>query len=215
MNKIEIDGERIFAGCGVLLSRVAQEALKAELEGFEFASGIPGTVGGGVYMNAGAYGPELKDVIESVRYIDEDGNFSEILAKDAEFGYRSSIFAKKGYIVTGCTFKLKKGNREEIKELINDFTNRRVTKQPIEKPSAGSVFKRPEGYFAGALIEEAGLKGFSIGGAEVSPKHAGFIVNKGSATAKDVLDLIEYIKSTVYEKNGVMLETEIKLVGEF
>lgn len=215
MNGLIVRGEKIYADCGVLLSRVATEALKAELEGFEFASGIPGTVGGGIYMNAGAYGPELKDITENVRYMDNDGNIFEMDCKACEFGYRTSIFQKSGYIVLGCTFKLKKGKFDEIKEKINDYTNRRVTKQPVEKPSAGSVFKRPEGYFAGTLIEEAGLKGFSIGGAQVSEKHAGFIINKGGATAKDVLDLVKHIQNIVYEKNGVMLQTEIKLVGEF
>lgn len=215
MNKIVPDGEKLYAGCGALMSTVASAALAAELEGFEFASGIPGTIGGGIYMNAGAYGFELKDIVESVEYMDSDGNISEISGSDCKFGYRKSIFAEKGYIVLGCTLNLKKGNKEQIRERINDFTKRRVSKQPIEKPSAGSVFKRPEGYFAGALIEEAGLKGFSIGGAQVSEKHAGFIINKGDAAAKDVLDLVEHIQKTVYEKNGLRLETEIKFVGEF
>ncbi len=215
MNKIEVNGERIHAGCGALLRSVSSVALETGLSGFEFASGIPGTVGGGICMNAGAYGSEMKDIVESVRYMDSDGNILEAGLNDCCFGYRKSFFSEEGYIVIGCTFKLKKGNQSEIREKIKDFTNRRVTKQPIEKPSAGSVFKRPEGYFAGALIEEAGLKGYSVGGAEVSRKHAGFIVNKGNATAKDVLDLIKHIQKVVYEKNGVMLEPEIKLVGEF
>ena len=215
MNKIVVDGEKLYAGCGALMSTVASAALSADLEGFEFASGIPGTIGGGIYMNAGAYGFELKDIVESVDYMDSEGNISQISGCDCKFGYRKSIFAEKGYIVLGCTFGLKKGNKEQIRERINDFTKRRVTKQPVEKPSAGSVFKRPEGYFAGALIEGEGLKGFSIGGAQVSEKHAGFIINKGDATAKDVLDLVEHIQKTVYEKNGVKLETEIKFVGEF
>ncbi len=215
MNKIVVDGEKLYAGCGALMSTVASAALSAELEGFEFASGIPGTIGGGIYMNAGAYGFELKDIVESVNYMDSEGNISQISGSDCKFGYRKSIFAEKGYIVLGCIFELKKGNKEQIRERINDFTQRRVTKQPVEKPSAGSVFKRPEGYFAGALIEGEGLKGFSIGGAQVSEKHAGFIINKGDATAKDVLDLVEHIQKTVYEKNGVKLETEIKFVGEF
>ncbi len=215
LKNIEINEEYLYAQCGALLSRVSAEALKAELEGFEFASGIPGTVGGGVYMNAGAYGPEIKDIVEKVRFMDSSGNIAEIKAEDCGFGYRKSIFAEKGYLVLGCTFRLKKGNAEQIREKINDYTNRRVTKQPIDKPSAGSVFKRPEGYFAGGLIEEAGLKGYSIGGAKVSEKHAGFIINTGNATARDVLDLIEHIQTVVYEKNGVKLETEIKFVGEF
>ncbi len=215
MDNIEVCGEKIVAGCGVPMSRVSNAAMKAELSGFEFASGIPGTVGGGVYMNAGAYGFELKDIIETVRFMDSAGNISELSCEKCEFGYRESIFEKKGYIVLGCTFKLKKDNADAIRERINDYTQRRTSKQPIEKPSAGSVFKRPQGYFAGALVEAANLKGFSIGGAQVSEKHAGFIVNTGGATARDVLDLIKHIQAVVYEKNGVRLETEVKLIGEF
>ena len=215
MDKIEVNGEKIYASCGAVLSRVSSAALNAELTGFEFASGIPGTVGGGIFMNAGAYGIEMKDIVESVRYMDENGEVLEAGAQLCEFGYRKSIFSSKNYIVLGATFKLQKGNKTEISEKISDFTQRRVSKQPIEKPSAGSVFKRPEGYFAGTLIEDAGLKGFSVGGAEVSKKHAGFIINKGGATAKDVLDLIKHIQTVVYEKNGVMLETEVRTVGEF
>ena len=215
MDKVEIDGECVYAQCGALLSKTASCAVREELTGFEFASGIPGTVGGAVYMNAGAYGFELKDVIESVRYIDSEGEIKEVSGKDERFGYRTSPFTGTDEVVVGCTFRLKKGNIEEIKELTRDFTNRRVTKQPLDKPSAGSVFKRPEGYFAGALIEEANLKGHTIGGAQVSEKHAGFIINTGDAAAKDVLDLIEYIKKTVFERSGVELEAEIRMVGEF
>ncbi len=215
MDNIDVCGEKIVVGCGTPMSRVSNVALKAELSGFEFASGIPGTIGGGVYMNAGAYGFELKDIIETVRYMDNQGNILDISCNDAEFGYRESIFAKNGYVVLGCTLKLEKDSAEAIRERINDYTQRRNSKQPIEKPSAGSVFKRPEGYFAGGLIEDAGLKGFSIGGAQVSEKHAGFIVNTGNATARNVLDLIEHIKFVVLEKYGVELETEVKLIGEF
>lgn len=215
MDSIVVEGEKVIVGCGALLSKVAATVCREGLAGFEFASGIPGTVGGGVYMNAGAYGPELKDIIISVSYMDQEGNFGELTADQCEFGYRTSIFGKKGYIILGCTFGLTRGNSEEIRELINEYTKRRTSKQPIEKPSAGSVFKRPEGYFAGTLIEGAGLKGFTIGGAQVSEKHAGFIVNIGGATAKDVMDLIAHIQKTVYEKDGVKLETEVKLVGEF
>ncbi len=215
MNNIEVSGEKIIAGCGVPMSRVSNAALKAELGGFEFASGIPGTVGGGVYMNAGAYGFELNDIIDTVRFMDSEGNISELTCDKCEFGYRESIFEKKDYIVLGCTFKLKSDDQDAIRERINDYTQRRNSKQPVEKPSAGSVFKRPEGHFAGALIEGSDLKGFSIGGAQVSEKHAGFIVNTGGATARDVLDLIRHIQAVVYEKNGVKLETEVKLIGEF
>ncbi len=215
MDKVEADGEFLSAQCGALLSKTASVAMKAQLTGFEFASGIPGTVGGAVYMNAGAYGFELKDIIDTVEYIDADGKIKELSGSDERFGYRKSPFTDSGCVVLGCRFSLKKGNPDEIKELTRDFTTRRVTKQPLGKPSAGSVFKRPEGYFAGALIEEANLKGYTIGGAQVSEKHAGFIINTGTATAKDVLDLIEYIKETVLERSGVELEPEIKTVGEF
>ncbi len=215
MDKIEIINDRLIADCGAPMSRVSNAALKAKLSGFEFASGIPGTVGGGVYMNAGAYGFELKDIIESVRYMDSNGKIGVLCMDECEFGYRKSIFERLHYVVLSCTFKLKNDSADLIRERINDYTQRRNTKQPIEKPSAGSVFKRPEGYFAGALIEGANLKGASVGGAQVSEKHAGFIVNTGNATARDVLELIEHIKSVVLEKYGVSLEPEIKLIGEF
>lgn len=215
MDKVEAEGEFLTAQCGALLSKTASVAMKAQLTGFEFASGIPGTVGGAVYMNAGAYGFELKDIIDKVRYIDSDGEIKELSGTDERFGYRKSPFTDSECVVIGCRFKLKKGSLEDIKEMTRDFTTRRVTKQPLDKPSAGSVFKRPEGYFAGALIEEANLKGHTIGGAQVSEKHAGFIINTGTATARDVLDLIEYIKETVLKCSGVELEPEIKTVGEF
>ena len=211
----QIDDTHIRVAAGVTMTRAAVYAAGLGLGGMEFAHGIPGTVGGGVYMNAGAYGFELKEIIKSVRYMDNDGKIAEILCEDCEFGYRKSIFEKQGYTILGATFKLNKGDATEIRAAIDDYTKRRVTKQPIEKPSAGSVFKRPEGYFAGALIEGANLKGFSIGGAQVSEKHAGFIINTGNATAKDVLDLIEHIKAVVLEKDGVVLEPEVRLVGEF
>ncbi len=215
MDNIDVIDEKLVAACGAPMSRVSSTALKAGLGGFEFASGIPGTVGGGVYMNAGAYGFELKDIIEYVRYMDSEGNILEISGQDCEFGYRKSIFQKMGYIILGCTFKLKKDSPDSIRQRVNDYTQRRNSKQPIEKPSAGSVFKRPEGHFAGALIEGANLKGFSVGGAQVSEKHAGFIINTGNAMAADVLNLIEHIKSVVKDKYDVLLEPEIKLVGEF
>ncbi len=215
MNKVECNGEYVTAQCGALLSKTASAAMAAELTGLEFASGIPGTVGGAVYMNAGAYGFEIKNVIDIVRYIDSDGIIKELNGTDDRFGYRKSPFTCSDCVVLECTFKLKKGIAEEIKALTKDLTTRRVTKQPLDKPSAGSVFKRPEGYFAGALIEEANLKGYTIGGAQVSEKHAGFIINAGGATAKDVLDLIEHIKETVLKRSGVELEPEIKMTGEF
>lgn len=215
MDDIFVDGERITVQCGALLSRVAAKAANEGLAGLEFASGIPGTIGGAVYMNAGAYGPEMKDVVESVRYMDKSGEIHKIYADECCFGYRKSIFTNSENIILDCTLKLKKGEKEEIRKLMNELTQRRVSKQPVDKASAGSVFKRPEGYFAGGLIEEAGLKGYSVGGAQVSEKHAGFIINSGGAKADDVLQLIKHIENVIYEKNGVMLETEVKMVGEF
>ncbi len=215
LNRLEVSGDEIYAGAGVLLSAASAMAANSGLSGLEFASGIPGTIGGAVYMNAGAYGPEMKDVIVSVRCMDSDGNIMELKNEECEFGYRHTRFTDSNMVILGCTMRLQHGDVDEIRAKILDLTKRRVTKQPVEKPSAGSIFKRPEGYFAGTLIEEAGLKGKKCGSAEVSEKHAGFIINSGDATAKDVLELIEFVKKTVYDKNGVMLEPEVKLVGEF
>ncbi len=215
MNKINVSDVYVTAECGAMLSGTASMAASFDLTGLEFASGIPGTIGGAIYMNAGAYGGEIKDVVETVRYMEPSGEICEISASDCDFGYRKSIFTGSDKIILSATFKLKKGTAEEIKALTSDLTQRRVSKQPIDKPSAGSVFKRPEGYFAGGLIEEAGLKGYSVGGAQVSEKHAGFIINKGDATATDVKALIEHIRKTVYEMKGVWLEPEVKMVGEF
>ncbi len=215
MDDVEINGERLYAQSGALLSKVSNAAMNASLSGVEFASGIPGTVGGAVFMNAGAYEHEISEVIESVEYMDADGNVFDVSCDKCGFGYRKSVFSEENYIILGCTLKLKMGDKEEIKSLIADFTERRVSKQPLEKPSAGSTFKRPAGYFAGGLIEQAQLKGYSVGGAQVSEKHAGFIINKGGATAKDVLSLIEHVKKTVFEKSGVLLEPEVRMIGEF
>ncbi len=215
MDSIRVYGDKIYAEAGAILSRVSTAAVGAGLTGTEFSSGIPGSVGGAVYMNAGAYDHEMKEIIKSVEYMDMQGNFYEIPADECEFGYRTSKFACGNYIILGCTLKLKPGNVDKIKAQIADYTQRRVSKQPIEKPSAGSTFKRPTGYFAGPLIEQAGLKGYSIGGAQVSEKHAGFVINTGGATAQDVFNLIEHIKKTVYEKSGVILEPEVKMIGEF
>lgn len=214
MNNIEVEGTTIKAEAGALMSKVAAEALKAELTGFETLSGIPGTLGGGLFMNAGAYGGEIKDVVKSVTYIDCDGEIKTIGADECGFGYRTSIFAKGGKYIVSAVMELKKGNADEIKAAMADYNKRRSDKQPLSMPSAGSTFKRPEGYFAGKLIQDSGLMGFSIGGAQVSEKHAGFVVNKGGATAKDVLDLIEYVQKTVKEQTGVSLEPEIRLIGE-
>lgn len=213
-DEISVSGEKITAQSGALLSRIASAAYRNSLTGLEFASGIPGTLGGGIYMNAGAYGGELKDVIESVTYLDN----GEIITKTAdmlEFGYRKSSFTDKDYIILSAELKLKKGNPDEIKEKTDDYRQRRTSKQPLDMPSAGSTFKRPEGYFAGKLIEDSGLKGFKIGGAQVSEKHSGFVVNAGGATAADVRALIEHIQKTVKEKFGVEMKTEVKMLGDF
>lgn len=215
MDKIEVSGNCIYAECGAILSKVSNSALAEGLSGLEFASGIPGSVGGAVFMNAGAYEHEMKEIIKSVKYIDFTGKIFECSGEECCFGYRTSRFSKENSIILGCTFELKRDNKEDIKARIADYTQRRVSKQPLDKPSAGSTFKRPVGYFAGGLIEKAELKGYSIGGAQVSEKHAGFIINTGDATAQDVLDLIHYVQKTVYEKFGVILEPEVKMVGEF
>ena len=204
----------ILAGAGVSLAKLSAEAKNAELTGLEFASGIPGTLGGAIFMNAGAYGGEMKDVITEVSYIDSDGSVKTVSGEECDFGYRKSMFSDGGKIIISAKLTLNKGNKEEIIATMRDLNGRRKEKQPLEYPSAGSTFKRPEGHFAGALIEEAGLKGYTIGGAQVSEKHAGFVINKGDATAKDVMDLIAYVQGVVREKSGVDLEPEVKIIGE-
>ena len=211
--KITVDGEIIRCSAGASLSKLCMAALENSLTGLEFAYGIPGTVGGAIYMNAGAYGGEIKDVLTSVCHITPDLDVKTVSAEELNLSYRTSFYAKNaGYIISSAEFRLKKGNKDEIKAKMDDLIGRRKDKQPLEFPSAGSTFKRPEGYFAGALIEECGLKGHRIGGAEVSEKHAGFIINRYSGTATDVLDLIEYVKNTVKEKTGVTLEPEVKIL---
>ncbi len=209
-SSVRAEGEYIFAEAGAHLSKIAQCALLNSLTGFEFAAGIPGSLGGAVYMNAGAYGGEMSSVTVQSTAIDE--NFDEIEVTDHAFGYRTSVYKDSGKVITGARIKLSPGKSEEIKETMDDLARRRREKQPLELPSAGSVFKRPEGFYAGALIEGASLKGESVGGARVSEKHAGFIVNSGGATAEDVKKLIEIIKTRVYEKYKVLLETEIKFI---
>lgn len=204
----------ILAGASVSLAKLSAEAKNAELAGLEFASGIPGSLGGAIYMNAGAYGGEMKDVIAEVSFIDSDGVVKTITGAECGFGYRKSIFSEGTKIIISAKFTLKKGNKDEIVATMRDLNNRRKEKQPLEYPSAGSTFKRPEGYFAGALVEEAGLKGFSVGGAQVSEKHAGFVINTGNATSKDVCDLISHVQKTVKEKSGVDLEPEVKIIGK-
>ncbi|MDO5444113.1 MAG: UDP-N-acetylmuramate dehydrogenase [Eubacteriales bacterium] len=206
----------LYADAGVSLSKLAGFAYENSLKGLEFASGIPGTVGGGVIMNAGAYGGELKDVIDSVKlFCLPDQKFCEMSNEQCCFGYRKSIFQSvSGYAVLGAAFRLQKGSREDISAKMRELNGRRREKQPLDLPSAGSAFRRPEGYYAAALIEESGLKGYSIGGACVSGKHAGFIVNNGRATSSDLKDLISYVRNTVYEKKLVRLEPEIILLPE-
>lgn len=212
----EDDDTIIRAESGVKLSKLANTALNNALSGFEFAAGIPGTLGGAVYMNAGAYGGEMKDVIKEVTFIDtSECSIHTIPVEECDFGYRKSRFSSGDAIITGAAVKLENRDMTEIREKMNDLAERRRSKQPLDRPSAGSTFKRPEGYFAGTLIQDTGLKGYRIGGAEVSEKHAGFIVNAGGATAKDVRELIEYVKAEVEKKYGVELEPEVKFVGEF
>ncbi|MGN1195585.1 MAG: UDP-N-acetylmuramate dehydrogenase [Acutalibacteraceae bacterium] len=207
-----IDEATVEAGAGVNLAALCKFALSKGLKGLEFAFGIPGSVGGAAYMNAGAYGGEMKDVVEKCFHVTSDGNTGCLCANELDFSYRKSAYASNGFIITKVVFRLEKGDKTEIKEKMEDLLNRRVTKQPLEYPSAGSVFRRPEGYFAGALIEQSGLKGKTIGGAQVSEKHAGFIINVGDATCADVKELISFCQTTVKEKFGVSLETEIKFI---
>jgi len=205
-------GDTIYASAGTLLSRIALVALENELTGFEFASGIPGSLGGAIVMNAGAYGGEMKDVIVTTKYIDTDGTVKKCTRAEHEFLYRKSRFGN-GEIILSSSITLKKGNPIDIKSAMTDFNQRRKDKQPIDMPSAGSTFKRPDGYFAAKLIDDAGLRGFRIGDAMVSKKHCGFVVNMGNATCSDVINLIKHIQDTVYEKTGVSLEPEVKFVG--
>lgn len=214
VNTITVDGERIEAECGAMLKQVSDKAVENSLTGFEFACGIPGTVGGAVFMNAGAYNGEMSQVIESADVINENGEIITLNNEELDLGYRSSIVMKKGYVVLSAVFKLEKGTVKSIKDLVADLTNKRESKQPLEYPSAGSTFKRPEGYFAGKLIQDAGLKGYSIGGAAISEKHSGFVINKGGATAKDILDLIHHIQDEVKKQFGVELHTEVRIIGE-
>ena len=215
MSRIEVDGEQIRVQAGALLSAVANLALENDLTGFEFAAGIPGSFGGACVMNAGAYGGEMKDVLLSVTVLTPEGEFLTIPKEKLELGYRTSVIEKKHYMVLEAVIGLKEGDPKEIKILMDDLRQRRIDKQPLEYPSAGSTFKRPEGYFAGKLIQDSGLKGYSVGDAQISEKHSGFVINRGNASAKDVLSLIEHVQETVKEKFGVHLETEVKRIGEF
>ena len=214
-NDIQVNGETITVQSGAMLAAVARTAYQTGLTGLEFASGIPGTIGGAVVMNAGAYGGEMKNVLKEVTVLTIEGEVLVIPAKALELGYRTSVIPKNGWIVLGAVLQLKKGDQEQILARMEELKEQRITKQPLDLPSAGSTFKRPEGYFAGKLIMDAGLRGFTVGGAQVSEKHCGFVVNRGNATAADVWELICEVKRRVKEMTGVELEPEVKLLGDF
>ena len=209
-----IDDDTIEAEAGAKLSVIAKLALDNELAGFEFASGIPGSLGGAVFMNAGAYGGEMKDVVADVTVL-KDGELQVIKGADMDFSYRHSKAMDDDMIVVSARIKLHKGNKDEILEIMNDLNGRRRDKQPLEYPSAGSTFKRPEGYFAGKLIQDAGLAGKQVGGAQVSSKHCGFVINYDNATSDDIYSLIKLVQKEVLEQFGVELETEVRLIGDF
>ncbi len=224
-NTATVDGELIKAGAGITLSKLAGLAMNSSLTGLEFASGIPGTLGGALFMNAGAYGGEMKQIVTKVKVLENiptpnntDGEgcgaIIELTGEEMQFGYRHSILKEKNYIALSCEMKLEKGDKETIASYMRELALKRKEKQPLEYPSAGSTFKRPEGYFAGKLIEDAGLGGYTVGGAQVSEKHKGFVINKGGASAKDVKELIDYVIKTVKEKYGVTLEPEVLFLGE-
>lgn len=207
-------GESLVVGAGTLLSAVSKAAEAASLSGLEFAVGIPGSTGGAVFMNAGAYGGEIKDVVTRVMVITKDGETESRTPEEIGFGYRQSAFQENGEIIYEAELSLRADDREKIRSKMNALTARRLEKQPLDKPSAGSTFKRPAGHFAGTLIDEAGLKGLTVGGAMVSEKHAGFIINRDNATARDILSLIEEVRRRVYEKSGVTLTPEVRILGE-
>ena len=210
----EFDGERVTAGAGGSLTALCTAAANEGLSGMESLYGIPGSVGGALYMNAGAYGSEMKDIVRSARCINESGEIIEISAENMGLSYRHSVFSENHYCILSVTMQLKRGNTDEIKAKMSEVMGKRRDKQPLEYPSCGSTFKRPDGYFAAALIEECGLKGYSIGGAQVSEKHSGFVINKGGAAFEDVMALVEHIKKTVRDQKGVELECEMIILDE-
>ena len=212
---LSIEGTKVTAKSGAMLIRVAKEAGKAGLTGLEFASGIPGTIGGAMVMNAGAYGGEMKDVVTAVTVLTKDGDIKTLTGSEMNFRYRGSVVEDEGYIVLEAVMELKIGNLEEIQARIEELSLQRKTKQPIEYPSAGSTFKRPEGYFAGKLIQDTNLRGYQVGGAQVSEKHCGFVINAGGATAADVMQLMQDVSDKVNAQFGVTLEPEVKRIGEF
>lgn len=210
----KVSDTEIYAGAGVSLKKVSEFAMENSLTGLEFAHGIPGSLGGGVVMNAGAYDGEMKNVIKSVRLLDENFKVIEVSCQDMNFSYRHSLVQERDLIVLGATFSLSPGNKDDIREKYEEFDKRRAEKQPLDLPSAGSTFKRPTGYFAGKLIDDSGLRGFTHNGAGISEKHCGFVVNKNNATAKDVLETIEIVQKVVHDKFGVNLEREVKIIGD-
>ncbi len=214
LSKISVQGEQLYAMAGASLQQICIEAQKAGLSGLEFAYGIPGSVGGAIYMNAGAYGGEMKDVIQSVDCVDKDGVMHTLTAQELELGYRTSCFEKNGWCILGATLSLKKGDSQEIFTQMQDYMSRRKEKQPLDKPSAGSAFKRPQGAYASALIDQCQLKGYRVGDAAISEKHAGFIVNLGNATCDDVLQVADDVSRLVKESTGFLLEKEIRVVGK-
>ena len=215
MGNIEVDGTKITAQAGAMLSKIANTAASNGLGGMEFAAGIPGSVGGAVVMNAGAYGGEMKDIIEKVYVLDENGAQLELDRDALDLGYRHSCIPEKKYIVTKVVLELVPRNEAEIRSEMKELNEKRAEKQPLQYPSAGSTFKRPEGYFAGKLIMDAGLRGFQVGGAQVSEKHCGFVINKGDATAADICQLMRDVSDKVQAQFGVVLEPEVKMIGEF
>lgn len=214
-SSVAVEGVHIRAGAGAMLSAVAKRAAGASLTGLEFAAGIPGTVGGAVVMNAGAYGGEMSQVLATVTVLTPEGEVRRLPAGELELGYRTSCILQRGYVVLEAEFTLESGDENAIRATIEEFAARRREKQPLEYPSAGSTFKRPEGYFAGKLIEDAGLSGFTVGGAQVSGKHCGFIINRGDATAADIMELCRNVQRRVREMSGVELELEVKTLGNF
>lgn len=214
-SEIHTDGLKLVSGAGVSLAKAAKTAMEKGLTGMEFASGIPGTLGGAIVMNAGAYDGEMKQIVKEVTVMDQEGNILVLDNETMEFGYRTSVIKNRPFIVLSAVLMLQEGKSEEIKAKMDDFAERRREKQPLEYASAGSTFKRPEGYFAGKLIMDAGLRGFSIGGAQVSEKHCGFIINTGNASATDISELIAEVQDRVKEQFGVMLEPEVIRIGQF
>ncbi len=215
MDEIRNEGNHIYAQAGALLSKIGAQACALGLTGFEFAAGIPGTLGGAVMMNAGAYGGEMKHILESATVLTEEGEVKTLSVEDLQLGYRTSIIGKKNYVVLEAAIRLEKGEESQIRAYMNELKEKRVTKQPLAFPSAGSTFKRPEGYFAGQLIDEAGLRGFRVGGAQVSEKHCGFVISNKDATASEVVELIKQVSDRVEEMTGIRLEPEVKMIGEF